>query len=119
MNLRWGLCLAILVAPKVGAATFDVSSDTRAVVRTGDTLVYQLLTWTFGVNAATYVGALPASVGRESPVNPAGLTDFGGAVTIAADAAVPEPQPGGLLLGGGVLLCGLSVVMGRVARRRK
>jgi hypothetical protein len=52
MNLRWGLCLAILVAPKVGAATIDVSSDTRAVVRTGDTLVYQLLTWTFGVNAA-------------------------------------------------------------------
>jgi hypothetical protein len=234
MILRWGLCLAILVAPAAGAATIDVSAETSAVVRTGDTLVFQLLAWNFGVNAAAIglpvyptdvtfalvsaplsvapgfaatlesadravsvafdsltfgpghfqgsgyegevstlqgylrlspllsealfsapsafialrndgpdvtiglppyllrqnlyaslsggplsVGALPGSVAQESPVNPASSTDFGGAASFAADAAVPEPQPGGLLFGGGVLLCGLSVVLGRVARRRK
>jgi len=65
------------------------------------------------------VGALPGSVDLESPVNLASLMDLRGAVTFAADAAVPEPQTGGLLFGGGVLLCGLSVVLGRVSRKRK
>jgi hypothetical protein len=234
MILRWGLCLAILVAPAVGAATIDVSAETSAVVHTGDTLVFQLLTWNYGVNAAVFdlplyptdvnftlvsaplsvaggfaatlqsadravsvafdsltfgpgyfqgsgyvgevstlqgylhlspllsevlfsapsaimalrndgpdvtigldpyvlrqnlytslsggplsVGALPGPVDLENPLNPASLMDLGGAATFAADAAVPEPQTGGLLLGGGVLLCGISVVMGRVSRRRK
>ena len=234
MILRWGIYLAILVAPAIGAATIDVSAETSAVVHTGDTLVFQLLTWNFGVNAAAFglpvyptdvsfalvsaplsvaggfaatlesadravsvafdsltfgpgsfqgsgyagevstlqgylrlspllsevlfsapsavialrndgpdvrigldpyvlrqnlytslsggplsVGALPGSVDLESPVNLASLMDLGGAVTFAADAAVPEPQTGGLLFGGGVLLCGLSVVLGRVSRKRK
>jgi hypothetical protein len=238
MILRWGIYLAILVAPAIGAATIDVSADvssmSSAVVHTGDTLVFQLLTWNFGVNAAAFglpvyptdvsfalvsaplsvaggfaatlesadravsvafdsltfgpgsfqgsgyagevstlqgylrlspllsevlfsapsavialrndgpdvrigldpyvlrqnlyaslsggplsVGALPGSVDLESPVNLASLMDLRGAVTLAADAAVPEPQTGGLLFGGGVLLCGLSVVLGRVSRKRK
>jgi hypothetical protein len=44
MKLQLGLYLAILSAPSIGAATIDVSADTSAIVRTGDTLVFQLLT---------------------------------------------------------------------------
>ena len=58
MKLRWGLYLAILAAPSIGAATIDVSAETSAMVRTGDTLVFHLLTWNFGVNAAAF--GLPA-----------------------------------------------------------
>jgi hypothetical protein len=234
MILRWGLCLAILVAPEIGAATIDVSSMSSAVVHTGDTLVFQLLTWNFGVNAAPFglpvyptdvsfalvsaplsvapgfaatlesadravsvafdsptfgpgyfqgsgyegevatlqgylhlspllseelfsapsavialrnqgpdvtiglppyllrqdlcaslsggplsVGAIPGFVELESQGNGARLLGFRGPVNFAADSQVPEPRSGGLLFGGGVLLCGLSVVLARVSRGRK
>jgi hypothetical protein len=36
----------------MGATILDVSSETSIVVQTGDSLVFQLLTWNFGVNAA-------------------------------------------------------------------
>ena len=52
MILRWGICLAILAAPSLGASTLDVSSETSIVVHAGDTLIFQLLTGSFGVNAA-------------------------------------------------------------------
>jgi hypothetical protein len=52
MILRWGILLAILATPPLGASIVDVSSDTRILVHTGDTLIFQLLTWNFGVNAA-------------------------------------------------------------------
>jgi hypothetical protein len=52
MILRWGICLAILAAPPVGASILDVSSETSIVVHAGDTLIFQLLTGSFGVNAA-------------------------------------------------------------------
>ena len=52
MILRWGICLAILAAPPMGASTLDVSSETSIVVHAGDTLIFQLLTGNFGVNAA-------------------------------------------------------------------
>jgi hypothetical protein len=52
MILRWGICLAILAAPPIGASTLDVSSETSIVVHAGDTLIFQLLTGSFGVNAA-------------------------------------------------------------------
>ena len=52
MILRWGICLAILAAPPMGASTLDVSSETSVVVHAGDTLIFQLLTGSFGVNAA-------------------------------------------------------------------
>src|SRR5450755_1722207 len=54
MRLRWGLYFAILAAPAMRAGTIDVSTAPSVVVRTGDTLVFQLLTWNFGVNAATF-----------------------------------------------------------------
>src|ERR1035437_10971995 len=54
MRLRWGLYLAILAAPAMGAATVDVSSETSTVVHTGDTLAFELLTWNYGVNAASF-----------------------------------------------------------------
>src|ERR1039458_10411930 len=54
MRLRWGLYLAILAVPAMGAATVDVSSDTSTVVHTGDTLAFELLTWNYGVNAASF-----------------------------------------------------------------
>ena len=52
MILRWGICLAILAAPPLGASTLDVSSETSVVVHAGDTLIFELLTRNFGVNAA-------------------------------------------------------------------
>lgn len=52
MILRWGICVAILVAPAMGVTILDVSSETSIVVHTGDSLILQLLTWNFGVNAA-------------------------------------------------------------------
>ena len=52
MILRWGICIAILAAPAMGGTILDVSSETSIVVQTGDSLVFQLLTWNFGVNAA-------------------------------------------------------------------
>jgi hypothetical protein len=54
MNQRLGLYLAILSAPSIGAVTIDVSAHTSATVRTGDTLVFHLLTSNFGLNAATF-----------------------------------------------------------------
>src|SRR5437899_2022860 len=54
MKLQWGLWLAILSAPSIGAATIDVSADTSVRVRTGDTLVFQLLTSNFALAAAAY-----------------------------------------------------------------
>jgi hypothetical protein len=51
MILRWGICLAILAAPPMGASILDVSSETSVVVHTGDTLIFELLTWNFGANA--------------------------------------------------------------------
>jgi hypothetical protein len=54
MKLQLGLCLAILSAPSIGAATIDVSSDTSATVRTGDTLVFHLLTWNYAMDAAAF-----------------------------------------------------------------
>jgi hypothetical protein len=52
MILRWGFYLAILAALAMGATILDVSDETSTVVHTGDTLILQLLTWNFGVNAA-------------------------------------------------------------------
>ena len=50
--MRWGICLAILVAPAAAETIVDVSSQSSIVVHTGDTLVFQLLTWNFALNAA-------------------------------------------------------------------
>ncbi len=67
MILRWGFYFAILAAPAMGASildasaldasaldisALDVSAKTSTVVHTGDTLIFQLLTGSFGVNAA-------------------------------------------------------------------
>src|SRR6185369_16126239 len=54
MKLQLGLCLAILCGPSICAATIDVSADTSAIVRTGDTLVFHLLTWNYAVDAAAF-----------------------------------------------------------------
>jgi hypothetical protein len=231
MMLRWVICLAILAAPAMGASILDVSAETSIVVHAGDTLMFQLLTWNFGVNAARQnqplyptdvnfslvsaplsgpagfaaalesadgkvavalgdltfgpgnlqssgytgavsvltghlnmslpdserlfsassvvialrnegpdvtlglapyllrqdlyaslsggplsVGAIAGSVELESPDRPVNLQHFGQTVTFAADSQVPEPQTGGLLFGGGVLLCGLSAALARVSR---
>src|SRR6185369_17918903 len=52
MKLQLALCLAILSGPSIGAATIDVSADNSAIVRTGDALVFHLLTWNYAVDAA-------------------------------------------------------------------
>jgi hypothetical protein len=64
------------------------------------------------------VGAIPTSVELESQDKPVNLIAFGRETPFSADSEAPEPHPGGLLLGGGALLCGLSGVLARVARGR-
>jgi hypothetical protein len=237
MRLQWGIYLAILAAPAMRGSTIDVSGDTSAVVRTGESLVFQLLTWNYGMNAAAFglpvypadvnfalvsaglpskmsgagefaatlesadhavsaafgdltfspgyfegsgyagavstlqgylhlspqlskalfsassavlvlrnegpdvtvglapymlrqslyaslsggplsVGAVPILVDLESGDGRAHLGNSGGKGDPADDAKVPEPRSGGLLLGGGILLCGLSAVLSRVSRGR-
>jgi hypothetical protein len=233
MRLRWGLYLAFLTAPVIGGSTIDLSTETSAVVHTGDTLVFQLLSWNFAVDAAAFglsaypaevnfalvsaplgaagefaatlksadrsvsvafgdltfgpgyfqgsgyagevstlhgylslspllseelfnassafivlrnegpdvtlglapyvlrqdlyaslsdgplsVGALPGLVDVESRANQTRLMNLGGAAGLAAGSQVPEPRSGELLLGGGVLLCGLSLVLARLSRGR-
>jgi hypothetical protein len=54
MKLQLALCLAILSGPSIGAATIDVSADNSAIVRTGDALVFHLLTWNYAVDAAAF-----------------------------------------------------------------
>jgi hypothetical protein len=212
------------MAPATGASTIDVSTETSLMMRTGDTLVFHLFTWNFGVNAAAFslpvfpadvsfalasaplsgagrfaatlesedgtvsvaFGNLTFSPGRfhgsgyagevstlegylhlspllsgelfsapsavialrnEGPDVTVGLAPYvlrqdlygslsggplsvgaipgwvdlensGEAVNFAAASKVPEPRSGWLLLGGGVLLCGLSVVLARFSRGR-
>lgn len=217
----------------MGASTIDISRETSAVVRTGDTLVFHMFTWNFGVNAASLglpvnptdvsfafvsaplsgagtfaatlesadravsvafgnptfsrgsfqgsgyagevatlqgylhlsaslsealfgaqsavialrnegpdvtvglapyllrqgvyaslsggplsVGATPGWVDLESPENAVRPMNPRGAMSFAADSDVPEPGSGALLLGGAVLLCGLSAVLARGSRGR-
>jgi hypothetical protein len=233
MRIRWALYLAILAASSIRAATIDISAETSTVVHTGDTLIFHMLTWNFGVNAAAFgvpeyptdvsfalvsapmgtagafaatlesedrsvsvgfgdltfgpgyfqgsgytgevstlegylhltpllseelfstqsavialrnegpditlglapyllrqdlfaglsggplsVGALPGPVELEQQLHRVRLTNLGVTVGVAAPAEVPEPWSGGLLLGGGVLLCGLSAVLARISRVR-
>jgi hypothetical protein len=54
MKLQLGLWLAILSTSPAGAATIDVSADTRTTLRTGDTLVFHLLTSNFALDAAAF-----------------------------------------------------------------
>jgi hypothetical protein len=231
MILRWALYLAMVTVSVMGAATIDVSTQTSAVVHTGDMLGFQLLSWNFAVDATAFgmpanptevtfalvsaplggvgefgaslesadrsvseafgdlmfgsgsfqgdgyagevstlqgyvslspvlskdifngssafivlrnegpdvtlslapyvlrqdlysslsegslsVGALPGSVDLESRTNQARLLNLGGAAGPAAGSQVPEPRSGGLLLGGGALLCVLSGVLARLSR---
>src|SRR5258708_39041810 len=95
MRLRWGLYLAFLTAPVIGASTIDLSTETSAVVHTGDTLVFQLLSWNFAVDAAAFglsaypaevnfaLGSAPLGAAGESaatlpPAGPSGSLAFGG-----------------------------------------
>ena len=64
------------------------------------------------------VGVLPGSVDLETRANQARLMSLGGAAGLAAGSQVPEPGSGGLLLGGGALLCVLSAVLARLSRGR-
>ena len=73
----------------MGAATVDVSSETSTVVHTGDTLAFELLTWNYGVNAASFgLPIYPTDVNFElvsAPLSMAG----GFAVTLeSADQTV-------------------------------
>jgi hypothetical protein len=234
MRLRWGLYLAFLTAPVLGASTLDVSTQTSAVMHTGDTLILQLSTWNFAANTAAFglpaypaavnfallsaplvgagtfaatlqsadgsvsvalgdlafatgyfqgtgytgevstlqgylplspvlsaelfngstafillrnegpdvtlglapyvlrqdlyaslsdgplsVGALPGLVDLESRGNQARSMNLGGTLGPADVSQVPEPRSGGLLLGGGALLCGLSLLLARLSRGRR
>jgi hypothetical protein len=92
MKLRWGLYIAILAAPALGAATIDVSSETSTLVRTGDTLVFQLLTWNFGVNAAAFGLPLsPTDVSFQLVSAPLSLGGGFAATLESADRGVSVP----------------------------
>src|SRR4249920_3182785 len=85
MKLQLGLCLAIFSGPSIGAATIDVSSDASAMVRTGDTLVFHLLTWNYAVDAAAFgLPLYPSEVSFALVSAPVGL---GGEFTATLESA--------------------------------
>ncbi len=63
------------------------------------------------------VGALPGWVELEEPQNQLRSSVIGAPTVFGGVAEVPEPGSKGLLLGGGVILCGLSVLLGRFSDR--
>jgi len=63
------------------------------------------------------VGAIPGQVELETRQDLARLTSFAVPMSLEAPPEVPEPGSGGLLLAGGILLCGLSAALARVSRR--
>lgn len=234
MKLPTALCIAMLAAVPMSAAIIDVSADTSAVVRNGNTLAFELWTWNFGVNAVALslpqypsdinfalvsaplsvtgnfsatlfsadgtvsadfgslsfgtgyiqgseytgavamvqgylhlssllseelfgggsavlvfrndgedvtvgsmpwvlgqdlyaslsvgplsVGAIPGTVTLDPPDKPENLLSSAGPSTLAAETELPEPRSGTLLLGGGVLLFGLSRILARISRRQR
>src|SRR5260370_19367609 len=89
MRLRWGLYLAFLTAPVIGASTIDVSTDTSAVLHTGDTLVFQLLSWNFAVDAPAFgLPAYPAEVNFALVSAPLGAAGEFAATLKSADRSV-------------------------------
>jgi hypothetical protein len=64
------------------------------------------------------VGALPGPVNLETRGNEGRSMSLGGTASPADVSQVREPRSGGLLLGGGVLLCVLSLVLARLSRGR-
>src|SRR5260370_42005579 len=104
MRLRWGLYLAFLTAPVIGASTIDVSTDTSAVLHTGDTLVFQLLSWNFAVDAPAFgLPAYPAEANFalvSSPLCAAGVFT----TTPKSEAQYGSEALGGLACGSGYFL---------------
>src|SRR5262245_5554379 len=89
MKLQLGLCLAILAAPSIGAATIDVSADTSAIVHTGDTLVFHLLTWNYAADAAAFALPLyPSPVSFALVSAPQGVSGVFAATLESADRGV-------------------------------
>ena len=89
MKLQLGLWLAILSAPSIGAATIDVSADTSAIVRTGDTLVFHLLTWNYAVDAAAFgLPLYPSEVSFALVSAPLGVDGVFAATLESADRGV-------------------------------
>src|SRR5260370_28289111 len=87
MRLRWALYLAMVTVSLVGATTIDVSTQTSTVVHTGDTLVFQLLSWNFAVDAAVF--GMPASPTEVSFA--LGSAPLGGAGAFAATLGSAGP----------------------------
>jgi hypothetical protein len=89
MKLQLGLWLAIVSAPSIGAATVDVSADTSAIVRTGDTLVFHLLTWNYAVDAAAFgLPLYPSEVSFALVSAPLGVNGGFAATLESADRGV-------------------------------
>jgi len=60
------------------------------------------------------VGGIPGEVDLETPIS-LSRSGFGTREALFPPPEVPEPRSGGLLLAGGVLLCGLARVLARVS----
>ena len=89
MRLRWALYLAMATVSVTGASTIDVSTQTSAVVHTGDTLVFQLLSWNFAVDAAAFgMPANPTEVNFALVSAPLGGTGEFAATLESADRSV-------------------------------
>lgn len=61
------------------------------------------------------VGGIPGEVDLEKSLSLSRLTGFGAPQGLFPAPEVPEPGSGGLLLAGGVLLCGLARMLARVS----
>ena len=65
------------------------------------------------------VGAIPGKVMLDPPDKPENLLSSSGPSTLAAETALPEPRSGAMLMGGGLVLFGLSRILARISRRQR
>jgi hypothetical protein len=92
MRLRLALFLAMVTVSVTGATTIDVSSQTSAVVHTGDALVFQLLSWNFAVDATAFgMPANPTDVNFALVSAPLGGAGEFAATLESADRSVSVP----------------------------
>ena len=112
------------VSPAIGSALFGDGSVVLALRNQGPAVPVGLPGYDLNQDMYTSlsggqldVGAIPGWVGQEKQT--VGFLDFGGALGFSDESGVPEPRTGALLVAGGMVLCGVSMALGRLSRHRK
>jgi hypothetical protein len=113
------------LSPQLSQSLFEPGSIVIALENLGPNLELGLAPYILRQNmyaslsaGRLSVGALPGWVELEEPQNQMRLSVFDASETFGAVAEVPEPGSMSLLVGGGVILCALSALLGQFSQRR-